>query len=179
MKTRRAVLVTVAALLLGSPAAAQRPGSVEVGAYGGYANYDNSLPLGNPFGTFGGRIGVHVLPVLSLEADVARASNNDVTSSPLHVWLVYNVPPVSRAEIFVGAGYVRNSYSGVYEADDSGVAGLVGFRHRVTDMVAIRVDGRADFIPSPANDTHLSSFNGNWGINVGVSVLLNRPPATR
>lgn len=173
MTFRVPVLAVAAALAAALPAAAQKQGSIEIGGFGGYANYDNSLPLGTT-AAFGGRVGVHVLPVLSLEVDVARASKNGTDHTPVHVYVVYNVPPVSRAEIIVGGGYVRNSYSGTYDADDSGISGFVGVRHRVSDMLAVRADGRSDFIPNPENKSHQSTFNGNWGIQVGVSVLLNR-----
>ena len=174
MRNRGAVLVAVSAVLLASPLAAQRRGSVEVGGFVGYANYDNTLPLGNLIGNFGGRIGVHVLPVLAVEFDVATAKKNDVTATPMHFWLVYTVPPVSHSEVIVGGGYVRNKYTGAYEAKDNGIAGFFGVRHRVGNMFAVRLDGHTDFVPSPANKSHQSSFNGNWGIQLGFSVLLNR-----
>jgi hypothetical protein len=177
MTFRVSVFAVVAALVAAVSAAAQKPGSIEIGGFAGYANYDNSLPLGSTI-AFGGRVGVHVLPVLSLEVDVARASKNDATHTPLHAFVVYNVPPVSRAEIIVGGGYVRNSYSGAYDATDSGISWFAGVRHRVSDMLALRVCGRSDFIPSPANKSHQSTFNGNWAIQVGVSALLNRGART-
>lgn len=177
MTFRVPVLAVAAALAAAVPAAAQKQGSIEVGGFAGYANYDNSLPLGTAI-AFGGRVGVHVLPILSLEVDVARASKDGAKHTPLHVFVVYNVPPVSPAEIIVGGGYVRNSYSGTYDADDSGISGFVGVRYRFSDMLALRVCGRSDFIPNPANKSHRSTFNGNWAIQVGVSALLNRGART-
>lgn len=172
--TFRVLLLAAGAALTGVlPAHAQKQGSVELGAFGAYLNADNSLPLGNAIGV-GGRIAVHALPVLSVEVDLAAASKNGAKYRPLHVWVVYNVPPTSRAEVFVGIGYVRNSYTGSYDADDNGVAGEVGVRHRVNNMVAIRLDGHADFMPNAANKSYLASYNGNWGISLGVSALLNR-----
>jgi hypothetical protein len=171
--TCRLTVLAVVCALVAAPAAAQRQGSVEVGGFLGYANYDNTLPLGNTL-AFGGRVGVHVLPVLAVEATMSRASHNGADHSALHVFLAYNVPPVSRAEIVVGGGYVKNSYSGSYDADDSGIAGFVSIRHRLRDMLALRLDAVSDFIPSPANKSHMSTFNGNWGVQAGVSVLLNR-----
>jgi hypothetical protein len=41
-------------------------------------------------------------------------------------------------------------------------------------MLALRLDGHADFMPSAANKSYLISYNGNWGIGLGVSALLNR-----
>jgi hypothetical protein len=41
-------------------------------------------------------------------------------------------------------------------------------------MLAVRIDGHADFMPNAANTSYLASFNGNWGIGIGLSALLNR-----
>jgi outer membrane protein with beta-barrel domain len=173
MTFRVLVLVVGAAWLAAVPARAQKRGSVEVGAFTAYMNADNSLPVGNAIG-FGGRVGVNAMPWLSFEVDLAHASKNGATHSPLHVWLVYNVPPTSRVELFAGVGYVHNKYSGSYVATDNGIGGLVGVRQRFGKMLAIRLDGHADFIPSSANKSYLISYNGNWGVGIGVSALLNR-----
>ena len=106
--------------------------------------------------------------------DIARASKSGSAYRPLHVWLVYDVPSTSRAEVFAGIGFVRNTYTGGYKAKDSGVAGQVGVRQRFGKIVAIRLDGHADFMPSAANKSYLVSYNGNWGFGIGVSALLNR-----
>ncbi|PYO91441.1 MAG: hypothetical protein DMD58_04355, partial [Gemmatimonadetes bacterium] len=91
-----------------------------------------------------------------------------------HVWLVYNVPPTSRAELFAAVGYVKNSYTGAYKANDSGIGGQVGVRQRFGKMLAVRLDGHVDFMPSSANKSYIVSYNGNWGLALGVSALLNR-----
>ena len=126
------------------PAAAQKRGSFELGAFAAYLNADNSLAVGNSIG-FGGRAGVNLFPYLALEVDYATASANGAKYTPLHVYAVYEVPPVSSNELFLGFGYVKNKYTGSYEAKDSGVGGLVGLRHRLNKAVAFRVDGRVDF----------------------------------
>jgi hypothetical protein len=155
------------------PATAQKQGSFEVGAFAGFLNGDNSLAVGNTIG-FGGRAGVNATRFLAIEVDYASASHNGAKYTPLHVWAVYQVPPTSRAELFFGVGYVRNKYTGAYEAEDSGLGGMVGFRHRVNNSVAVRLDGRADFMPNAANTSYLVSYNGNWAVLLGVSALLNR-----
>ena len=173
MTFRVLLLAAGAACIVALPARAQKRGSVEVGAFTAYMNADNSLPVGNALG-FGGRVGVNAMPWLSLEFDLASASKNGAKHRPMHVWLVYNVPTTGRAEVFAGFGYVKNKYTGTYEADDSGVAGQVGVRQRFGKMLAVRIDGHADFIPSSANKSYLISYNGNWGIGIGFSALLNR-----
>ncbi|HEV2669936.1 MAG TPA: outer membrane beta-barrel protein [Gemmatimonadales bacterium] len=173
MTFRVLLLVTGAAVAGVLPAAAQKRGSFELGAFAAYFNADNSLAVDNPFG-FGGRAGVNLFPYLAVEVDYASASNNGAKYSPLHVYAVYEVPPVSRAELFFGIGYVKNKYTGSYEAEDSGVGGIVGLRHRINKTVAWRLDGRADFMPNAANKSYLVSYNGNWGIGLGLSALLKR-----
>jgi len=172
--TCRVLLVVVgAACTAALPARAQKRGSFEIGAFAAYLNADNSLPVGNALG-FGGRVGVNALRYLSVEVDIASASKNGAKYRPLHVWLVYNVPSTSRAEVFAAAGYVKNSYTGSYKANDSGIGGQVGVRQRFGKILAVRLDGHADFMPSAANKSYLVSYNGNWGIGLGVSALLNR-----
>src|SRR5260370_1168931 len=150
MTFRVLLLVGGAALIASLPARAQKRGSVEVGAFAAYLNADNSLPVGNAIG-IGARAGVNLMPYLSLEADIAHASKSGATYQPIHVWLVYDIPPVSRAELFFGVGYVRNSYTGSYKADDSGGGGEFGLPDRVTNMVAIRPDGPSPSTPTPAH----------------------------
>ena len=172
--TFRVLLVLVgAACTAALPARAQKRGSFEIGAFAAYLNADNSLPVSNALG-FGGRVGVNAFSFLGIEIDIAHASKNGAGYRPLHVWLVYDVPPTSSAEVFGGVGLVRNTYTGTYKAKDSGVAGQVGVRKRFGKLLALRIDGHADFMPSSANKSYLVSYNGNWGIGIGVSALLNR-----
>src|SRR5260370_973060 len=152
--TFRVLVVAVgAACIAAVPARAQKAGSFEIGAFAAYLNADNSLPVGNALG-FGGRVGVNALRYLSVEVDIASASKNGAKYRPLHVWLVYNVPPTSRAELFAAVRYVKNSYTGSYKANDRGVGGPVGGRPRVGQMLARPPDGPCDFITSPANKSH-------------------------
>jgi len=173
MTFRVLLLVVGAACTAALPARAQKRGSFEIGAFAAYLNADNSLPVGNALG-FGGRVSVNPFPFLALEVDIAHASKNGAGYRPLHVWLVYDVPPTSTAEVFAGIGFVRNTYTGTYKAKDSGVAGQVGLRQRFGKMFAARIDWHVDFMPNSANKSYLISYNGNWGIGIGVSALLNR-----
>jgi len=173
MTFRVLLLVVGAACTAVLPARAQKRGSFEIGAFAAYLNADNSLPVGNALG-FGGRVGVNPWSFLVVEVDIAHASKNGAGYRPLHVWLVYDVPSTGRAEVFAGIGLVRNTYTGTYKANDSGVGGEVGVRQRFGKILAVRLDGHADFMPNSANKSYLISYNGNWGIGIGVSALLNR-----
>jgi outer membrane protein with beta-barrel domain len=178
MKVRVPVLCAATALLLARPIAAQRPGSVEVGGFLRYTDFDNSLLVSNKVG-FGARIGVGLPARFSVEGDFSSVSTDrpgagSVKHTPYHLLLLYNVPASAKSEVIVGAGYVHNKYGfGSADTTDSGIAATVGVRVRVQQMVAARIDVGEDFIPSPANQGPGQSFNGNLAIQVGVSFLLN------
>src|SRR6266511_2380560 len=72
-----------AALVLAAPAAAQRGGTVEVGGFARYADFDNSLGMGTTVAV-GGRAAVYVGPALAVELDVSRGSaGRDLLDDPL------------------------------------------------------------------------------------------------
>jgi len=75
--------------------------------------------------------------------DIAHAWKNGAGYRPLHVWLVYDVPPVSRAGVFRRDRARAEQLHGTYKANDSGVAGQVGVRQRFGKMLAVRLDGHA------------------------------------
>ena len=177
MSLRVSVVWAVSALLLARPAAAQRTGTIEVGGFLRFTDFDNSLNISNKAG-FGGRLGVFVVPRISVEAEFATTStdsgpNFDVKHTPFHLFGVYNHPADAKADILIGVGYVHNKYSDGASSTDNGIAGLVGIRYRFRDLLALRLDANEDFMPSPANKSPNASFNGNLGLQLGVSVLIN------
>ena len=72
-----------------------------------------------------------------------------------------------------GAGLVRNKYSGAYSATDHGLAVLLGVRYRWNERIGARLDANEDFVTSPANETPQVTYNSNFAVHVGVSVLLD------
>jgi hypothetical protein len=178
MTSRVTVLAVLSSLLAATPAAAQQLGSVEIGVFARFTDYDNSLPILHGLGV-GGRVAVQALPRLGVEANLATTSSEGVKHSPLRVLLVYAVPADAKTDILVGGGYIHNTYSRAYRATDSGISGFVGLRYRFANMLALRVDGSSDFVWNPANASYRSAFNGNWGVSAGVSVLLNRGTRSR
>ncbi len=177
MSLRVSVVCAVSALLLVRPAAAQRTGTIEVGGFLRFTDFDNSLNISNTLGV-GGRLGVFLIPRVSVEAEFSTTStdsgpNLDVKHTPFHLFGVYNHPADARADIVIGIGYVHNKYSDGVSSTDNGVAGLVGVRVRFRDLLALRIDANEDFMPSPANKSPSASFNGNLGLQLGVSVMLN------
>src|SRR5437879_12051830 len=89
MTSRAMRLLAVASVVLALPMAAQRAGTIEVGAFARYVDFDNTLPMGDDM-DIGGRVGVYLEPALTLEVDLARSSQSSVTYTPLHVRAVYN-----------------------------------------------------------------------------------------
>jgi TonB-dependent SusC/RagA subfamily outer membrane receptor len=173
-------MVAVAALTLAGPAAAQRAGAIEVGAFTGYSDLDNSLATGNA-PRFGGRLAFYARPALALEVDVSRASSDvpgsgSVTHTPVHARLIYSRPAAPRWVALVGGGYVHNTYGDARDASDGGVSALVGLRYHVKNDLWVRLDADADVMFQPANSGPTVALNGNWGLNVGVTVLLRSRP---
>lgn len=179
MTIRETCFAAAAALTLAAPVAAQRPGSFEAGAFARYTRFDNSLGIGNAIGA-GGRLAVFLQPNVTVELDVARTSSDRpggaaVTHTPLHARLTYyyQTPGSARVDVLVGAGLVRNRYSGAYAATDHGFALLVGVRYRWNDRVGARLDVNEDFVTSPANETPQITYNSNFAVHAGVSVLFD------
>jgi hypothetical protein len=183
MVSRATRLVAVSVLGFAVPAAAQRPGTIELGGFLRYTEFDNSLALGNTIGV-GGRLAAYVRPDLALEVALSRTSadapgTNAVTHTPAHFRVVYSPEVAERLAVLAGAGYVRNKYGNAYDRDDGGIAVLLGVRYWLNDLVALRLEASEDFVTSPANESPQVTFNGNLGIHVGLSVLLNTGGAAR
>jgi len=115
MSLRVSVVCAVSAFLLVRPAAAQRTGTIEVGGFLRFTDFDNSLNISNTLGV-GGRLGVFLIPRVSVEAEFSTTStdsgpNLDVKHTPFHLFGVYNHPADARADIVIGIGYVHNKYT--------------------------------------------------------------------
>jgi outer membrane protein with beta-barrel domain len=176
MKVRVLVLAAVSVLLLTRPAASQKAGTIELGGFGRFTDYDNSLAFSNKVG-FGGRVGIFLPARFSIEGDLSTTSNDLAGTSakytPMHLMLLYNYP-LAESSVLVGGGYARNKYKyAASDTTDNGVAIIVGVRYRIQQMVALRLDLNEDFIPSPANQGPSTSFNGNLGMQLGVSLLIS------
>lgn len=176
MQPRVLPLAAVSILFLAGPAASQRPGTIEVGAMARFTDYDNSLSFNSTVG-IGGRLGVFLPGGLSIEGDISRTSSDrpgaSVKYMPMHAYLLYNYR-LGESSLFAGGGYVHNKYDygGGADTTDSGIAVTVGVRYHLRNMVALRLDVNEDFIPSPANEAPAQSFNGNLGMELGVSILI-------
>jgi hypothetical protein len=172
MKTRVILFTAVASLGVVLPAAAQGAGTIEVGAFARYVDFDNTLGLGNAVGV-GARAAMYVEPGLALEVDVARVSADSRTYTPMHVRAVHNAPMGARLEGLVGAGYVRNWYGAPSAAADQGLSVFLGLRYRVQERLWLQLGADLDAMLHTADNSRFSFYNGNWGIQLGASMRVN------
>src|SRR3989442_12305931 len=134
MTSRVMRLLGVASLSLALPMAAQRAGTIEVGGFGRYVDFDNTLPMGDDM-DIGGRVGVYLEPALTLEVDLARSSQSSVTYTPLHVRAVYNGSVSGPIEALVGGGYLRNWYCAPYRPSSQRLTILLGRLYCLRDTL--------------------------------------------
>ena len=164
--SNRALRVGLAALMVAAPAAAQERGSVEFGAFGSAATFDNALSLKTGYGG-GGRIGIYLEPRLSLEFEDAemRATRpnglKDVNVGLLSGRVVVSPFGMGRLSMLVGAGAGVSTETNFLHS--YGVDALVGAKYAITPNVAFRLDGVLDFLANEDWKTYKS-------VRMGLSV---------
>lgn len=164
--SNRALRVGLAALMVAAPAAAQERGSVEFGAFGSAATFDNALSLKTGYGG-GGRIGIYLEPRLSLEFEDAemRATRpnglKDVNVGLLSGRVVVSPFSMGRLSMLVGAGAGVSTETNFLHS--YGVDALVGAKYAITPNVAFRLDGVLDFLANEDWKTYKS-------VRMGLSV---------
>lgn len=173
------VSAALAILCLSQPAAAQKLGSIEIGAFGRYTIFDNGINLKNAIGG-GGQLGFYLMPRLSLEFSGAYVPTKDkateavnVKHIPAFVRLLVNVPVGEKFSILVGGGYLRSFY--MYGVPDStqhhGAHGLLGFRAWLTDAVSVRAEGILQYTPT---QYHVDPAQKTYAVQLGVSYVMGR-----
>lgn len=169
MSVRAIVTVGVAALVSAMPAVAQQRGTMEFGAFGSVASFDNDLTLKSAYGG-GGRVGMYLSPTWSIEFEDAemRAKRTqglkDVNVGILSGRLVAS-PRLSNAVAFlIGAGAGVSTETNFLHS--YGVDALVGLKIALGNSAAFRVDGVWDWlaneegIPPKAWRTYMSARLG-------------------
>jgi outer membrane protein OmpA-like peptidoglycan-associated protein len=174
-------MLTCALLLAAAPAAAQTPGTIELGGFGRYSFLDDTTGLNDKFGG-GGSLGFYVLRNLGIEGDISRAETRnqlgqEVTVTPIRVRLQYNLPAGENATALqFGAGWMRQRYGESVDVDENGITGLLGFRIGLHPNVAFRVAATVDYISDPElvppTPTDTVDKNTHWGVQAGLNFLL-------
>lgn len=169
----RVCMLGFAAVVWALPAAAQERGTMEFGAFGSAATFDNALSLKTGYGG-GGRIGMYLdhNVVAEFEDAEMRATRpgglRDVNVGILSGRLVATPFSTGRLSLLVGAGAGVSTETNFLHT--YGVDALVGAKMDLTDRVALRVDGVWDWLA-----------NQDWqqykSVRVGLSVF--RQPALR
>ncbi|HEV8598770.1 MAG TPA: OmpA family protein [Gemmatimonadales bacterium] len=169
-------LLTIAGALAAGPVMAQSAGTIELGAFGRWTRFSdslkvdvtNKLPAENGFGG-GLRLGIFIIRNLALEADasytkVDAAGGGKVRHIPIHGGLTYNIPLGGKFAFLLGARAVRNSYGEDAGFDDWGIGGVGGFR-----LGPIRIEATVDRMLE--DDPDHGKYT-NVGVNAGLSLLL-------
>jgi hypothetical protein len=169
----RAITVGIAALMWAVPAVAQERGTMEFGAFGSAASFDNDLSLKTGMGG-GGRIAMYLDPRWSVEFEKAEMKatrpNNlaDVNVGILAGRLMYNPLTYGKLSFLLGGGAGISTETNFMHS--YGVDALVGAKVALTDNASLRVDGVVDWLANESWQTYKS-------VRVGISVF--RRPAQR
>ena len=174
-------VLACALLLAATPAAAQSPGTIELGGFGKYNFFDDTAGVQDKFG-YGGSLGFYFWRNLGIEGDITRAKTrdelgNEVSVTPIRVRLQYNLPAGENATALqFGAGWVRQRYGETYDVSENGITGLLGFRVGLHPNVAFRMAGTVDYISTPElvvdPNVPVGGNNSHFGIQAGLNFLL-------
>ncbi|MFO7259904.1 MAG: peptidoglycan-associated lipoprotein Pal [bacterium] len=182
----------LALVMVAVPLPAQQPGTVELGPFGRFTRLDRRGAFDDVL-SISGRLGLFILPQVSLEADISRGQVEDrdgVESNftPFHARLLYNRPIGGRTDLLVGAGYAWYDYGRTNQrpADEHGIGGLLGLRFWLGDHAALRLDGTVDHMPAQwagnrgtavrrPDGTAVVTFKSqtHFGVQAGLSLLWN------
>lgn len=169
----RAITIGAAMFAWAAPLAAQQRGTMEFGAFGSAASFDEKLSLKSAVGG-GGRIGMYLTPSLAIEFEDAemRASRpnglENVNVGILAGRLVATPFRTGSLSLLVGAGGGVSTETNFLHS--YGVDGLVGAKLAVTDNASLRVDGVIDWL-----QCHTCKA---WYRSVRVGMSLTRHPAS-
>lgn len=191
-------LGTALSLAIPASAFAQRQGAIEIGGFGRYSKYADTLQLDAAFGA-GGRAGMYIWKNWLLEMELSYAApkvNKAPTGNPGidtlskvsdALWayrLTYNHPLSDRLKLLLGGGYAYNSYGRVrvVAPRGGGPQGLVGLRYIINDRLSARFEGTGTYIlPEDKNAKPGGRATGlNLGAQAGLSVsFFTRDPKPR
>jgi hypothetical protein len=184
-------MAAAAALLLPEMAVAQRAGTIELGAVGRFTLYDSDIGIDNAFGG-GGRVGLFVLPNLSVEVDYTYGepeledqpgwqNRSYISHELIQARLLYNHGLGESMSLLLGAGYSYDNYSRPRRvaARGGGPGGLLGLRFNFSEMFSARLEGFGYYVPE---DDAAFSFprpqTVNMGVQAGLSMMIGNRTET-
>ena len=148
------------------------PWQVELGAFGTYTKYDkNNQGLDGKFGA-GGRLALFFSRRFSLEVH-GDYTSTDSTGTGREVQVVRTDGTLfvhTPGNTYVGLGYGGVFYSGAADSTDGGPHAILGIRLPIGGRMALRLDGRIDYLPNSS----LSATQGSaltLGASAGLSVF--------
>jgi peptidoglycan-associated lipoprotein len=164
-------MVGVAMLAGAVPATAQQRGTMEFGAFASNTSFDNGLRMKNSWGA-GGRIGMFVVPWLSIEFEGGGANAGrtlglrNVNVGVLSARLTAVPLKFGGVSVLLGGGV---DHTDTYFVESYGVHGLLGAKVALARAVALRIDGIVSYM---ANHHYT-----NMVLHLGLSVY--RHPSHR
>ena len=171
-----AALVLSASLVTPNPVASQvgEPMQVELGGFGSYTYFSSAgTDLDPEFGA-GGRLGFHITKNFAIEAsgdftETALSSGATVTVTRVSGSALYHLGASPAFTPYVGFGYDRLFFRRGLESDESAIHGALGARFSLGGRAALRLEGRANFLPSSsliAGENKALNLGGNVGLSV-------------
>ena len=162
----RTFSLTMAALVLAVPVAAQQRGTMEFGAFGSAGMFDKNLTLDQGMGA-GGRIAMYLDPrwAVEFEKGEMRATRTlglkDVNVGILAGRLMVTPIKAGALSILLGAGAGASTETNFLHS--YGVTGLVGAKLALGNSAAIRADLIGDWLANESWKTYRS-------VHVGLSL---------
>ncbi|HVE77362.1 MAG TPA: OmpA family protein [Gemmatimonadaceae bacterium] len=193
MRIPRTALAMLAALALPATASAQITFGFDIGGFGAFTVFDQTLGLDDDFGG-GGRVGLLFgsgLATFQVEGEMsyvnAKAGPLAVKNIPVRARLLYRPELKKGGSLLLGVGGVRNEYDpgetgGGDVAHELGATGLIGFETMLARHLAMRVEAVVDYIPKDWNES-VTSYRTISTAQVGFSIPFRfgapPPPAAK
>ncbi len=175
-----AALLLTAFSAVGGEVNAQRPLTLDLGAYVRATVVDDDVSLEDALG-YGGRIGIFLLRNVAVEFETSRNETHAdpaTTLQPYSVRLAWHYPISQRWNGILGAGWVHdrtNPAGPPGNFGDDGYSALIGIQRALNERFALRADLVADGLFSPIYEVGGNQIdNFNFGLQLGINLRLGR-----
>jgi outer membrane protein OmpA-like peptidoglycan-associated protein len=176
LRSAAGLLLSTVMLTASLKAQVANPWQVELGAFGTGIKYDSdNAALASKFGA-GGRLGLFLSRIFSLEAsgDYTQTEESvsaaSVNVSRLRGTLYANTRPTMLGRVYLGAGYSRLYYRGATDGEDNGMHLVLGDLLSLGGRTAFRIEGLMEFLPSSVRSL-TNSTAINFGAAAGLSIF--------